>query len=126
VNPIEVFYSWQVIVAAACIYGVTQLTKVALQIYAGAWFEKTARRKLVLKRLLLPLVPPLVGFLYGIAIPLHPDALVAYLASARPEHGTLILGAWGVAVGQFADYLYSKITDALRQKRTEVDSGETP
>lgn len=120
-NPIEIFYCWQSIVAVVVIYSVTQLVKVAITRAAGRWLDTPARR-LAWKRYVMPAVPPVIGFLYGASIPLRPDVLDAYVA-ARVYAGwtaALCYGAWGLAMGPVADYLYSKITDAIRQKRVEV------
>jgi hypothetical protein len=122
VNPLEILYCWQSVVGALVVYVLTQLVKSAIAAWFGAWFDATAHRRLVLKRYLLPAVPPLVGFVYAVSIPLRPDVLVAYVATHEivGHAASLCFGAWGICVGQLADYAYSKITDAIRQKRVEM------
>lgn len=125
-NPLEILYCWQSLVGAIVIYVLTQLVKSVIVVWRGAWFDQTAQRRLVLKRYLMPAVPPFIGFLYAVSIPLRPDVLVEYVTTHAliGVLASLCYGAWGISIGQLADYAYSKVTDALRQKR--IDPPEAP
>lgn len=111
-NPIEIFYCWQALVVALMVYMLTQLVKVALPLIVT---PKTEKGKTILKRVVMPSIPPLLGFLGSALLPLHPEVLMAYVSTNIHNwaEGALIYGAWGAAVGQFADYIYSKVSKFL-------------
>lgn len=111
-NPIEIFYCWQALVVALMVYMLTQLVKVALPLIIT---PKTEKGKTILKRVVMPSIPPLLGFLGSALLPLHPEVLIAYVSANIHNWAeeALIYGAWGAAVGQFADYIYSKVSKFL-------------
>lgn len=116
-NPIEIFYCWQALIVTVIVYMLTQLVKVILN--SRAYFKVNANRQWWLKRVILPGVPPLLGFITAASLPLHPDVMVAFFAEhAAPAAAiTASYGAWGAAVGQFTDYLYSKVTAAHAERK---------
>ena len=107
-NPLEIFYCWQAVVTALMVYMLTQALKSYLPY---VYTPKTVKGKTLYKRFILVSIPPILGFIGSALIPMHPEVLIAYVA----EHANntfdkiMIYGGWGAAVGQFADYLYSKI-----------------
>lgn len=112
-NPIEIFYCWQALVVALMVYMLTQLVKTILPI---VYNPKTEKGKTLLKRAIMPSIPPILGFLGSALLPLHPEVLNAYVDANVHVwvEKALIFGAWGAAVGQFADYIYSKISKFLK------------
>lgn len=112
-NPLDILYSWPALLCVSACIGVTQAAKRALDVRLGEEARKASRP---LSVFVLPTLPVAVGALYAVAVPLHPDALVAYLA----EHGldgweeTLSLAAWGAACGQFSTFLYERVERLAR------------
>ena len=117
-NPIEIFYCWQALVHALMVYMLTQLVKTAITKQLGPWCNKKPNRTWWVKRVILPAVPPILGFLGAASIPLRPDVLIEYVNThSIPAHqASLVYGAWGAAVGQFADYIYSKFSAAMKDR----------
>ncbi len=107
-NPIDIFYCWQAVVTALMVYMLTQAFKT---LFPYVYTPKTEKGKVFYKRVVLVILPPILGFIGSAFVPIHPEILISYVA----EHANskfdsmMIYGAWGAAVGQFADYLYSKI-----------------
>lgn len=109
-GPIAVFISTPAVTAAVIIALATSGSKVTLDLAVGK-----ERRKLNpwLTRVLLPLVPLALGALYGAFVPFRPAALLNYAA----EHDVSIYAigtAYGVVVGQFSDYVYTKIKSSMK------------
>jgi len=107
-NPIEIFYCWQAVVTALMVYMLTQ----ALKSYVPLLYTpKTAKGKVVFKRGLMVTLPPILGFIVAALIPIHPETLISYVTehASNKLDSVMIYGAWGAAVGQFADYLYTKV-----------------
>lgn len=111
-NPIEILYCWQALVMAVAIYMLTHTIKAAIP---HLYTPKTEKGKVILKRVVMPAVPPLLGFIGSIIVPLHPEVLSAYVTEhvKNAFQGAMIYGIWGAAVGQFADYAYTKVTKLL-------------
>lgn len=112
-NPLEIFYCWQALLLALVVYMLTQLVKTTLPFIVNV---KSIKAKAIIKRVVMPAVPPLLGFICGALIPLHPEVLNAYVHESINGNwiqNALIFGGWGAAVGQFADYVYSKISKLI-------------
>lgn len=127
-GPVEILYCWQSILCALTAGGATQLVKTIIDIWWGhtapvptptvkdkQQVGKALRQgTLVLNRLVLPLVPVLVGMLYACIVPARPDAITTWVtAHALGASAYLIFASWGGACGQFADYTVSKVRDIL-------------
>lgn len=111
-NPLDILYSWQALICASACVGVTQLAKRTLDVRIGEEARKASR---LLTVLVLPTMPIAVGALYAVAVPMHPDALGAYLEAQGIDGGAraLSLASWGAACGQFAVYVYERIERTL-------------
>lgn len=106
-NPIDILYSWQAILCAVACVGITEAIKTAIDVRIGSAARK---RSAILSRLVLPMLPIWVGALYAVAIPMHPEALGAYLEAQGVEGWARLvsLGAWGAACGQFSTWIYDR------------------
>ncbi len=113
-GPIDIFLGWQPLLIAGIAYMLTQLIKTTTDSVMG---ESKRKANKIVTRLVLPSVPPLLGACAAMLIPAYPESIVAYVSdnSLSATSALLIYGAWGAACGQFADYLYSKLTDLMRQ-----------
>ena len=127
-GPIEVLYCWQSLLCALTAGGATQLVKTVIDIWWGhvaPAATPTVKDKMntgrdlrqntvIVNRLVLPMVPVLVGAIYSIVVPARPDTLTAYVAAhVAGWTGYLIYAAWGAACGQFSDYVVSKAKDLI-------------
>ena len=61
----------------------------------------------------MPIIPPLLGFIIGVFLPIHPEVLITYVLTQSYSSWITIYGSWGAVVGQFADYIYSKLTKVV-------------
>ena len=128
-NPIEVLYSWQSVVLAVAVAGLVQAIKTTLDTALGAAPtgrkpETTDRRaaratgreirkqSALLTRILLPLLPIIIGAVLAMLVPLRPDILTEYAKTHGENVG--IYGLWGAAMGQFADYIYQQAKRNIR------------
>lgn len=68
----------------------------------------------VITRFVLPMVPIVVGVLIASFIPVWPDPLREAVADMDWWSARGVVGLWGGACGQFADYLFSKAKAALK------------
>jgi hypothetical protein len=111
-GPIAILYNWQSVVMAASVAVLTSIAKRALDIAIGG--EEKRKQHPWLSGIALPLVPLLLGALFGAFIPIHPDALDNYVDAYSVKHAAahlrpwLVFSAWGAAVGVFADYIYQR------------------
>lgn len=142
-NPVEILYSWQALLVAITASGLTQLIKTIFDVALGRQVVKrmsmvpppadsdskatvpvttTTAGKEARKsnpwvnRILLPMIPILLGALIGALIPLRPEALTDYVDAKVPEWywQDVIYGTWGAACGQFADYIFTKAKSILK------------
>lgn len=63
-----------------------------------------------LNRIVMPMIPIILGALFGAFVPLRPEVLVEY-AETHVQGWfwqSVVFGTWGAACGQFADYTFSK------------------
>ncbi len=93
-GPLALFYSLESVLLALAVSGLTQVAKGALP--RG---ERT-------DKVLLPLVPILLGALLAVLVPFRPATLADYAGSS--PRGWMVYALWGMTVGQFADYLYQR------------------
>lgn len=129
-NPFDVFMSWQTYALAVAVYCITQFIKVCINLLLaqasgqdpladvvmmhrlGAELRK---EKDVINKLVLPAIPVWLGVFFSVAIPIRPESVITfahtYGGSWFGEHA--IYAFWGGFCGQFADYLYSKVSDAI-------------
>jgi hypothetical protein len=133
-NPIEIIYSWQALLVACAATGLTQLTKVIIDIGRGHRHAvptptvrdmakvgkelRESREELfnrVLNRLILPGLPIVYGTACACIVPARPEVIIEYAATHEIAGAGLYLlfAAWGAACGQFADYLFSKAKGAM-------------
>jgi len=133
VNPIDILYSWQAILVACAATGLTQFTKVAIDLVRGYLHPSSGKtmadmakmgRELrkgtslanrLIDKLMLPALPILYGRACACIVPARPDAIIEYASSHQISGVGLyaIVAAWGAACGQFADYLFSRAKDAV-------------
>lgn len=125
-GPLSLMYSWQALLCATACVGITQLVKTVIDIVYAKKVKDKAGDKLNAKelrkdnvwltRLVLPLIPILVGALYAMAVPLRPEVLVEYaqahIEGRLPE--VLAFAAWGAACGQFATMTHEKLKRFLK------------
>lgn len=115
-GPLELIYSWQALLLALMVCGITHTTKTLLDYFLG----KEARKENVfVTRILLPSVAVVSGIVLAIVVPLRPEVLLNY-ADQYDLNWTryLVYGSWGGACGQFCDYFYSKVK-AFMASRSE-------
>lgn len=74
--------------------------------------------RVFVNRVLFPALPIVLGSVAATLVPVHPEALLAYI-SAHVTEGQewLVFSSWGGVVGAFADYLYSKVKAAMQEMR---------
>jgi len=111
-GPLSILVELPTYVAAVVIYVVTHAIKVAIDLAHGS----TAKRKLNpwMSQLLLPTVPLVLGFLYGAFVPFRPSALEEYVAAHEGASTLIVGGVFGIVVGQFSDYIYTRISKGIR------------
>lgn len=145
-NPIEILYSWQALLVAITASGLTQLIKTIYDISKGrqvlkktstpppaptekpvgyrdsakpkpAAIGKEVRQSNVwLNRVVLPVIPIVIGALIGGFVPLRPEVLIEYVEGHVDGWYTqaFVYSIWGAACGQFADYTFSKAKSLLK------------
>lgn len=145
-GPLELMYSWQALLCAAAAFGVTQITKRIIEVIYEKKLVESERQKIrkkakeqgvyrstpkdkqpsdgelkrkvnpVLNRIVLPIVPVIVGIVYAMVVPLRPETLIEY-ADTHLSGAWLYLGygGWGAACGQFSTMLFDKLKDILQQ-----------
>lgn len=71
----------------------------------------SAKERLIIKRVILPSLPPVIGFFIAVFVPLRPVVLntIMELLEANSTQVLLVYGCYGAAIGQFSDYAYTKI-----------------
>jgi len=111
-GPFAALLALPSMVMAVVIYVATQALKTAIDIQAGG----TDARKLnpYLSRIVLPMTPLVLGFLYGAFVPFRADVINEYVSSHDGSSMVLVGGMFGVVVGQFSDYIYGKMTKGMK------------
>lgn len=125
-NPLEIFYCWQTLAMASVIVGLTQSFKAGIEAFLTyrnvnaqrggpgvvlSGKELRAQVKM-LDNVLLPLFPLMAGACLAAMVPIRPDVLTQYVSQVAPgSHSAFAL--WGAAVGQFADYIFTKAKRAM-------------
>lgn len=115
-NPISIFFCWQSLVLALVVSGVVQFIKASLDAKMG---EEKRKANKFLTRVFLPFLGLFLGALLANAMPIRPDVLIDYIKLHResweyPDWGVWSTYAgWGAAVGQFADYAFTKVKSYL-------------
>lgn len=123
---LNLFYSWQAILVTVACVGVTQLVKTIIDVVIAR--RRSTNRKsaaslrhqsMVLNRIILPLLPILVGFVVGMLVPFRPEVLTTYVEAKITDFWTaqLSYGFWGAACGQFSGFVYDKVRELLMTHR---------
>jgi len=116
-GPLEILYSWQSVLLAIMITTLTHGVKALIDVKFGGTAAR--RRSKSMGKLVLPAIPLVLGAVLGILIPLRPDVLMAYIAQHN-VNSWAIGACYGIAVGQFADYIYQRFMN----KKTQHDAAE--
>ena len=98
-GPLALFYSLESILLALSVAGLTQIVK------------GTIPRGPKVDRIVLPMIPILLGAVLAVVVPIRPTVLVAW--AGVHKHGWTVYALWGIAIGQFADYLYQRVKRVL-------------
>lgn len=111
-GPLSLMYSWQALLCATACVGITRMVKTAIDLKMG---KEKRKEKRWLNHFVLPMVPIMIGLLYGALVPLRPEVLIEYTAQhiTSPWLTALAGGAWGAACGQFSTMLHQKLKDFL-------------
>jgi hypothetical protein len=112
-GPLSVLYCWQSVVLAVGVSTGTHGVKALVDFQLGG---KGARKSQVFfQSIFLPATPIVLGALIGAFIPLWPEPLTAYIAANALTgiKAKLVLAGYGAAVGQFADYAWSRYSSLL-------------
>lgn len=120
-GPLELIVSWQAVALAIAIAAITSVLKRLVDYVAGGPEKRKANYGLT--RVLLPAIPLLVGALLAEFVPLLPDQLVAYIAALPPEKNHAVRAVYGVVLGAFADYLWSRYSSLLKPRSTKKRGG---
>lgn len=112
-GPLDVFLGWEALLLAALTSMAMQLLKTVLDTAVGVERRRASR---VLTRIVLPGLPPVIGAVLALALPV-PESVGAYVADLPLALALLTRAAWGAAAGQFADYLYSKLKALVQHER---------
>ena len=119
-NPLEILYSWQSLVLAIVIAGITQSVKHGVDTYLESRQGDTPNKKTgreirqqnsLVNNTLLPLFPLVLGSLFGVFLPIQPEPLVLYVATHHSS--SAVYAMWGASVGQFADYIFQRAKQLL-------------
>lgn len=114
-NPLDLFYSWQALILAAAVSATVQFIKVVIDTKMGV----TRRQANVwLNRVALPGLGLVIGAIYANIIPLRPEVLIQYNTEHLTKSWEVLMsyGAWGAAVGQFADYVFTKLKKLIEER----------
>lgn len=117
-GPLDLFFGIAPLLLAGIVWMLMQLIKAAIDLRVG---REQRREKVWLTRIVLPAIPPVIGFALAMFIPLRPESLVDFVGRAdlTDWQARAVYGAWGAAVGQFADYLYSKLKAFIQDSRLQ-------
>jgi hypothetical protein len=119
-GPLSVLYCWQSVLLAIGVSALSHGFKALLDVAVGG--QERRRRHLILHRLVLPATPIILGAVGAVVVPLHPEALIAYvqLHALTGVQAALVHAGYGAAVGQFADYVwhrFSGVRSDMQQKQ---------
>lgn len=115
-NPITIFFSWQALVLALAVSGTVHFIKTVLDAKMGV--EKRKANTMV-TRVVLPVLGLAVGVVYANLVPVRPEVIIEYVVTHKSTWGhpwageVATYGAWGAGVGQFADYVFTKVKRLL-------------
>jgi len=139
-NPIDILYSWQAVLLASAVVGLTQLVKTLYDVYRGhvapietptlrtaAQVGKDLRKDdVIFDRFVLPMCPIVFGMILAVVIPARPDVIMTYITVHKIGHFSAyaIYIGWGAACGQFADYIFSKVRTTFKTFVPGPGSGE--
>jgi len=120
-GPLNVLICWQTILLSLTVATATHGVKRVIDhtIEGG----KVARQqKIFVNRIVLPGTPILLGALLAIFVPMHPEALLTYIADHQLTGFKYyaIMAAYGSCLGQFSDYIwhrFSGIMDDVKKRR---------
>jgi hypothetical protein len=117
-GPLDLFWGIAPLLLAGVVWMLMQLIKTGVDMRIG---REKRKEKLWLTRILLPALPPVIGFALAMFIPLRPESLTDFVSRAELTdwQARAVFGAWGAAVGQFADYLYSKLKSLIQDARPQ-------
>lgn len=117
-GPLDLFFGIAPLLLAGIIWMLVQLLKAGIDYRLG---REKRREKVWLTRIVLPAIPPVLGFAIAMFLPLRPESLVDFASRAELSdwQARAVYGAWGAAVGQFADYLYSKLKSFIQDTRPQ-------
>lgn len=147
-GPLELMYSWQALLCAAAAFGATQIVKRIIDVIYEKKLVESERKKIrekakeqgvyrsppkgkeptdgelkrrvnpVVNRIVMPVVPVVVGAAYAMLVPLRPEVLIEY-ADEHLSGAWLYMGyaGWGAACGQFCTMLFDKLKDMLKQAK---------
>jgi hypothetical protein len=110
-GPLNVLICWQSLLLSFCVATLTHGAKTALDFSIEGGKEQR-KKKIFVNRVVLPATPIILGSLVAMFVPLHPEALLKYIA----DHGITggkqyaILAAYGSCLGQFADYVWHRFS----------------
>jgi hypothetical protein len=105
---------------AVVIYMITQAIKTVVDLVMGKDENKVPNRKknVWLTRVVFPALPPLLGLLLGAFVPLRPTFLIDFVNEYMTGFSsTMVYGAYGAIVGQFSDYIYTKVKAFIQDYR---------
>lgn len=98
------------------IYMMTHLVKTIVDTAMGKDDDGVPKRKGImwLNRIVFPGVPIVIGVLLGAFVPLRPTFLIEFVNEyITGFSATVVYGAYGAIIGQFSDYIYSKLKKAI-------------
>ena len=133
-NPLDALYSWQTALLAIVIVGLTQSFKAGLDsvlVFRGRNSDvsktgKELRAEIrTVNSILLPLFPIVLGALIGSLVPVRPDQLVSYV-KLHAEGSITPYALWGAAVGQFSDYLYTRVKNLFPKTAITPPTSSVP
>jgi hypothetical protein len=115
-GPLGILISWQSLVLAIGIATFTHGVKAGIDYKVGGAAKR--KDKAWINKLLLPAIPIFAGALAAVFIPLHPDALMAYIKDNAITGGKAIsiFVAYGVCLGQFSDYVWHRFSTVTQKK----------
>ena len=116
-GPLDLFFGIAPLLVAAAVWMVMAAIKAIVSRVMGG--KEKRKSNLWVTRVIMPALPPLLGFLIAMFIPVHPDSLVQFVDDPLRElsawQGRAVYGVWGATCGQFSDYFYSKVKSLIEQ-----------
>ena len=115
-GPLEVFYCWQSLLCACAIVGIMKAIVALIDLRIG---KEARQANKALSYFALPMLTVIIGFLFAVIVPMHPETLETYVehhVASDMQRAYLVYGAWGAACGQFAQTLYDRASDLMKSK----------